>query len=160
MIEELVVERAAVSFEEFFVAAEPRLRRALVGGFGGELGREATAEALAYGWEHWERVRSMANPSGYLYRVGERWAVRQRSRHRRQEAYAADAGGGSPPEFEPGLETALAGLSRRQRQVVVLVVGFGVTHAETGELLGLSRSSVQNHLERGLRHLRSKLGVS
>ena len=28
------------------------------------------AEALAFGWEHWNRVREMDNPCGYLYRVG------------------------------------------------------------------------------------------
>jgi hypothetical protein len=43
---------------------------ALAAAAGIEAGREATAEALAYGWEHWDRVGSMENPVGYLYRVG------------------------------------------------------------------------------------------
>jgi len=33
-------------------------------------GREVAQEALEYGWEHWERLRSMENPVGYLYKVG------------------------------------------------------------------------------------------
>ena len=37
---------------------------------GPELGREAAAEALVYGWEQWDRISEMANPAGYLYRVG------------------------------------------------------------------------------------------
>ncbi len=47
---------------------EAELRRALTGRLGGELGREVAA--LAYGWEHWERVQGMDNPTGYLYQVG------------------------------------------------------------------------------------------
>jgi hypothetical protein len=58
-------------FEDFFAVAEPRLRRALVAAYGIERGREAAAEALAYGWEHWSKVRAMKNPTGYLYRVGQ-----------------------------------------------------------------------------------------
>jgi hypothetical protein len=29
-------------------------------------GRDAAADALAYGWEHWERIKDMKNPIGYL----------------------------------------------------------------------------------------------
>ena len=51
-----------VSFEEFVVMAEPRLRHALIAAVGWGRGREATAEALAYGWEHWGDLRVMAKP--------------------------------------------------------------------------------------------------
>ena len=46
-------------FTEFVRAVEPRLRIALMARYGPERGREATAEALAYAWEHWERVAEM-----------------------------------------------------------------------------------------------------
>ena len=58
-------------FRCFFGEAEPRLRRALIAAYGTERGREATAEALAYAWEHWDRVKEMGNAMGYLYRVGQ-----------------------------------------------------------------------------------------
>ena len=58
------------AFTEFVSGVEVKLRRALTGMLGGELGREAAAEALAYGWQHWERVQGMDNPAGYLYQVG------------------------------------------------------------------------------------------
>ncbi len=64
------------------------------------------------------------------------------------------------PWIEPGLPDALNKLSARQRQVVVLVHGFEYTHQEVADLLGISRSSVQNHVERGLARLRSELEVS
>jgi hypothetical protein len=54
----------AGSFVEFAVSVEPRLRRALMPTLGVDAATDATAEALAYGWEHWERVRSMSNPAG------------------------------------------------------------------------------------------------
>lgn len=144
------------TFATFFAEAEPKLRPALIARYGGELGRDATAEALAYGWQHWDRVAEMDNPVGYLYRVGERWGRRQRPK---QAIGTADAAAGPELEFEPGLAPALAALSVRQRQVVVLTTGYGLTHAETADLLGIRRSSVQNHAERGLKRLRDHLGV-
>lgn len=150
-------------FELFFADAEPRLRAALVSKYGGDLGREAAAEALTYGWHHWHRVEPMENPAGYLYRVGDRWAGRQAIRRQRSVPTVAItdpcrlSSSTQPPE--PGLAAGLGALTLRQRQAVVLVVGFGLTHAETADLLGLSRSSVQNHVERGMANLRRELGV-
>ena len=58
------------SFTEFAVANEANLRHALIAACGGQNGREAAFEALAYGWEHWDRLQKMDNPVGYLYVVG------------------------------------------------------------------------------------------
>lgn len=149
---------AGVGFEEFFVSSEPAIRRALVAGFGGDLGREATAEALAYGWREWARLSTMANPAGYLYRVGQRWARRNRPRATALPDMLSNTAGSC--EFEPGLRPALEGLTRRQRQAVVLVVRFGLSHADAASLLGLSRSSIQNHVERAMSKLREHLGAT
>jgi RNA polymerase sigma-70 factor (ECF subfamily) len=96
----------------------------------------------------------MANPAGYAYRV-----ARSRARPRRvpQLPPVDDA---RLPDVEPGLPAALAALPERQRVSVLLVHGFGWTHAEVGELLGVSESTVRNHLSRGLDHLRHELGVT
>ena len=140
-------------FSEFFAEAEPRLRRALVAAYGVERGREAAAEALAYGWEHWSRVRRMTNPVGYLYRVGQ-----SRSRPRKRRALAARSHS-EEVWAEPGLEQALAKLTERQRVATVLVHGFGWTLGDVAELTGLSVTTIQNHLERGLKTLRTILEV-
>ena len=58
-------------FTDFVENTELDLRRALIARYGPERGREATAEAFAYAWEHWNRIKDMKNPSGYLYRVGQ-----------------------------------------------------------------------------------------
>lgn len=141
------------AFSDFFADAEPRLRRALVAAYGVERGREAAAEALAYGWEHWPRVRRMDNPLGYLYRVGQ---SRSRARKRR---FLVGRAGVEDVWVEPGLPAALAHLTERQRVATVLVHGFGWTLREVAELIGVSVTSVQNHLERGLAALRSALEV-
>lgn len=141
-------------FEGFVRDNEPKLRRALVAAYGFDDGRDATAEALAYAWEHWERVRTMPNAAGYLFRVA------QSRRRRRRVPVLYDVSGWPDYLFEPGLPGALAALSRRQRLAVVLVHGFGYTLQEVAELTGLRRTTVQNHSDRGLARLRKKLGVS
>jgi DNA-directed RNA polymerase specialized sigma24 family protein len=145
-----------LTFAEFHRDSEPKLRRALIARYGGETGREATAEALAYGWENWDRIRTMRNPVGYLYRVGQSRSRRSWSRRVVFESGAEPA----LPWIEPGLPAALNKLSARQRQVVVMVHGFEYTHQEVADLLGISRTSVQNHVERGLSKLRSELEVN
>jgi DNA-directed RNA polymerase specialized sigma24 family protein len=143
-------------FEAFVHEVEPRLRRALVAAYGFEDGRDATAEALGYAWEHWARVGRMPNAAGYLFRVAQ-----SRSRRSRRSPLLFDVPAlWDEHRFEPGLPAALAALSQRQRVAVVLVHGFGYTLREVAELTGLKITTVQNHLERGLARLRARLGVS
>ena len=141
------------SFTRFVEEVEPRLRVALVAHFGPEDGRDATADALAYGWEHWDRIKDMDNPAGYLYRVGQRRGFR---RWRRPTLPPAPHR--SEPVIEPGLPRALARLSPRQRTAVLLVHSFEWTHEEVADLLGVSVSTVRNHLRRGMGRLRTAIG--
>lgn len=143
-------------FEEFFARSERPVRFALSARFGFDVGREATAEALTYAWEHWDRIRGMKNPAGYVYRVGVRVGQRMSSRFDAVEFSRSDS---DAPLVEPKLVPALSELSARQRTAVVLVHGLGWTHQETADFLGLSTSSVQKHVERGLVKLRRMLGV-
>ena len=143
-------------FVEFVETNERRLRHALTATLGFEAGKEATAEALAYGWENWDRVSAMTNPVGYLYTVG-------RSKGRRLLTSRKPAFPPVPDEhtpwFEPGLPSALAGLPTRERTVILLLHGYEWTMSEVAETLGVAKSTVQTHAERGMRKLRHKLGV-
>ena len=67
-----------MSFDQFAQSVTPRLRAALVAAYGVDIGSDAAAEAMAYAWEHWDRVGEMGNPAGYLYRVGQTAARRLR----------------------------------------------------------------------------------
>ena len=142
-------------FDEFVAVVRPRLARAFSAAYGIDRGQEALAEAMGYAWEHFEVVAAMENPAGYLYRVGQ-----SRSRQRRKPAAFPAPRSVGLPDVEPRLGLALAGLSERQRVCVMLVYAFEWTHQEVADLLELSRSTVQNHVERGLEHLRSVIGTS
>ncbi|MDP9334037.1 MAG: sigma-70 family RNA polymerase sigma factor [Actinomycetota bacterium] len=136
----------------------PRLLRAFVSAYGTERGGEATAEALAYAWEHWRRIRRMENPAGYLFRVGQ---TRTRRRKEGTEALRWKARGvGAERHVEPALTSLLASLSEAQRVSVVLLYGYEWTLREVAELLDVTISTVQTHAERGLAKLRSGLEVS
>ena len=144
-------------YTEFARRHEPSLRYALVAQLGYEAGREATQDALVYAWEHWGRIRSVSNPGGYLFRVAKRRALRRRTT---RDSAVIDLPISDVPRVEPGLDDALGRLSKRQRAVVFLVEGLGLSYQETADQLGISRSAVQTHLERALARLRSDLGVT
>jgi len=143
------------SFTEFMSRYEVKLRQSLTAAFGVERGVEGTADALAYGWEHWARVSAMENPAGYLYRVGYDRARRVSSKRVRLPAVDPV----TQPWVEPGLPKAFAGLPELQRVVVGLLHGYQWSMAEVAEYLGVSKGTVQTHDRRGMERLRRDLGV-
>lgn len=72
------VSPVAPFFDAFAAGDGERLRRVLVARYGVEIGNDVCADALAYAWEHWERVGPMDNPVGYLYRVAQSASRRHR----------------------------------------------------------------------------------
>jgi RNA polymerase sigma-70 factor (ECF subfamily) len=142
------------AFEDFFARTEPRLRAALTSAYGPDLGREATAEALAWAYEHWNRVRDIEHPAPYLYRVGQSRTRRLR-RPWRATSFATTSD--SLPDVDPRLEPALAALPERQRVTVLLVHGYDWSHTEVATLLGISPSTVATHAARALKKLRATL---
>jgi RNA polymerase sigma-70 factor (ECF subfamily) len=147
---------AADDFAEFVEAVGGRLRYALVSAYGPEMGAEATSDALAYAWEHWERIRTMNNPAGYLYRVGQS----KSRRYRRRPVALPPPPAAAEPWIEPGLAGALSGLSEKQRVAVMLCHGFGWTRSEVAEVLGVNASTIQRHLDRGMVKVRKVMGVT
>lgn len=148
-----VVPQTADEFEGWYRSVEPRVRAALVARYGPEVGREAAAGALAWAWENWDRVASMDNEVGYLYRVG------QSKSRRRREGWLGAPGADAEARYEPGLPSALAALPTKQRTAVVLVHGYGWSFAEAADVLGVTKSTVQSHVGRGMVALRQRLGV-
>ena len=98
----------------------------------------------------------MENPTGYLYRVG----MSRTRRIRRRTPILPAVEVARMPEVEPRLPAALASLPERQRVAVILVHGLGWTQREVADLLGVSRSTLQNHLERGTARLQRVLKES
>ena len=141
------------AFEAFVGHAEPRLRIALTAVYGQAAGRDAAADALAYGWDHWDRVSVMEDPVGHLYRIG------RASRRRRQESRWADVPLSETSDVAPGLPKVIASLSEKQRLAVVLVHAYGWTPAEVAGMVGTSASAVERDLAKGLARLGTSLGV-
>lgn len=139
------------TFEDFVARLRPRLTRAFVGCRGVAGAPDATAEALAYAYEHWERVRDMENPEGYLYRVGQ-----SRTRPRKAPVLPLPVDVGLP-DVEPDLVPAMLALPETQRTAVWLVHACGWSHAEVADATGTSVSMVANHVSRGLQRLRRRL---
>ena len=144
------------SFTEFVSDVESRLRQALTAAFGPEVGREAAAEALAYGWEHWDRIAGMDNSVGYLYRVGQRKGRRVRPR---RGVIFPPVAAERLPWVEPGLPAAMRRLPARQRIVVLLLFGYEWSMSEVAELLGVTKATVQSYSDRALVSLRRTLGA-
>ena len=144
------------AFRAFVTVSEPRLRQALSSSLGGQAGRDATVDALSHAWENWDRIASMDNPVGYLYAVG-RDRGRKSLRRNRPVFYPTNSA--RLPWVEPSLPSALEGLPDRQREVVILLHCYQWTMSEVADLLDISKSTVQNHAERGLASLRLSMGV-
>lgn len=145
---------AEPEFDAFVDRVRPGLVRALSGQLAPDAVSDAVAEAFAYAWEHWSRVRELANPGGYLFRVAQ-----SRSRSRRA-AFLAPPAPASGPDLDPALIAAVQSLPMRQRAAVWLVHACGWNYAEAAEAMGISTSAVGTHLSRGMAQLRSRLGVT
>jgi len=144
------------AFTQFASRVSPRLTNALVSLLGLEHGQDATWDALTHAWENWAEVSAMENPVGYLYVVGRNGARRSR----KSRVVFPDPPADRTPWVEPGLSSALVDLPTRQRQAVMLVHGYGWTLSEVATVLGVQKTTVQTHVERGVSNLRQKLGVS
>jgi DNA-directed RNA polymerase specialized sigma24 family protein len=143
------------AFESFVTVEGQRLRRALIAAYGVDAGCEACAEALAWAWEHWLRVVEMVNPVGYLFRVGQSSARRQR-RWRRRVILPVEVPR-EPGEMSLRLDEALVELPPRQRVAVLLVHGYGYSYAEVADVTASSVASVRNDLHRAMKRLRRVL---
>jgi DNA-directed RNA polymerase specialized sigma24 family protein len=148
-------------FDEFVRRVESRLRVALVATYGSHDGRAATVDALSWAWEHWDRLRTLDNPVGYLFRVGQsasrRYAVRPIPLDRPPaEGVGPD---GDEMSINPALADAIRRLPVQQRTVVMLVHAFGWTQRDVAQLLEVNPSTVREHLGRALTRLTHELEV-
>jgi DNA-directed RNA polymerase specialized sigma24 family protein len=138
-------------FDEFVRAVEPRLRRALVAAYGSERGREATAEALGWAWEHRSKLDSIEYPVAFLYRVAQSRSRPRKTRVLFERDVTDDLW------IEPKLAGALQSLTEGQRLAVLMVYGAGWTQVELADLLNVRPATVQKRLDRAMRTLRSQL---
>lgn len=142
--------QTAPSFEEFYRDSFRRLFTALCLVTGDRHEAEEVAQdAFLRVYERWDRVGTIEDPTGYLFRVAMNVF---RSRYRRATLAVRRALFLSPPQTdELGAVEArdevvrlLRGLPPRQRAAVVLTSILDYPAAEAGQMLGLSDSSVRS----------------
>jgi RNA polymerase sigma factor (sigma-70 family) len=153
------------SFEDFFEAESRALfrRMCLVTGNRHEA-EELMQDAFLKVFERWDRVRSMDDPVGYLYRV----AFNDFKRRSRRAALALRRTAGVAPrgnEFEAAeardaVVRALAHLTPRQRAALVLTELLDYSSEEAASLLGIRPVTVRSLASRGRIVMRKAMGAT
>ena len=147
-------------FEDLFEAEHRRLFRALClitrdSHEAEEIGQEAFLRLL----ERWDRVGSMADPAGYLYRVAMNVF---RSRYRRARVAARGLAQGDPRDEIAEVDDRdavlrmLGRLNRQQRAALVLTTMLGYSSEEAGALLGMRGSTIRVLTTRARASLRGR----
>jgi RNA polymerase sigma factor (sigma-70 family) len=154
-----------VAFEVFFEAERVGLQRALYLLTGNtEEAEEVLQEAFIAIWERWDRVGAMADPTGYLYRTAmNRWRSRLRRAGRsarRVIGQAQGRDGFADVDERVQLARALAALSRRRREAIVLTELLGYTSAEAGRVMGVADATVRRLVQDARAGLRATLEVA
>lgn len=153
-------------FAEFVGARSHALLRAawLLTGDAGRA-EDLLQVALARSWRHWSRIAE-GNAEGYVRRVLFTAYLSWWRRERRIEVpsqalpeLASPQDVAADSASRDGLRRALAGLSRRQRAVIVLRYVEDRSVADTAELLGCSEGTVKTLAFRGLAALRADPSV-
>ncbi|MCW2751866.1 MAG: sigW 1, partial [Aeromicrobium sp.] len=146
--------------ERSLLALEPRLRRAFVARFGWPDGLDVAAEVMEWAWSHREQLPTIANPAGYLYRVGVTRSRRLLRWRREQNRLPAEIVTGDGVRwFEPRLPDALNRLDPEVRAVIVLIYCFQWTYAEVSEVIDEPIHTIRNRVHRGMKVLRIELGA-
>lgn len=114
---------------------------------------DAAQEACARASLHWRRIR---HPPAWVARVAGNVAVKNLKR-RRRNAPAPAAPPPDKPELRIVLQDALASLSRRQREVIVLRFVADLPDSAVATTLGCTVGTVKQHSARGLAALRTAL---
>ena len=138
---------ATQTFESFFEDEMERLLRALSVITGSRAEAEDIAQdAFIRIFERWDHVRTMENPSGYLYRTA---MNRFRNQYRRTSQVLRRAVGLAPaPDVFEAVDDrdlavqSLGRLPTRQRAALVLTEGLGFSGEEAGAILGVKASTV------------------
>lgn len=153
----------AASFEDFF----EREHEALFGALYLLTGNRSDAEdllqlAFLKVWERWSRVQRVDSPTGYLYRTAMNCFRSQRRRAmvaaRKVVRHVTRADPLERVDDREGVDRALATLSPRQREAVVLVDLLQFQADEAARLLGIAPSTLRVQLARGCERVRIELG--
>lgn len=151
-----------VDVDGFVADVLPRLVRALTVHTGDRsVAEELSQEAMARTLANWQNVALMDHPAGWVHRVAFNLAA---SRWRRLGALRRAEARLQPPSAAVplfaaetiALRDAIADLSRREREVIVLRYYAGFDVGQTAGALGIASSTVTTLTSRALAKLRTE----
>jgi RNA polymerase sigma factor (sigma-70 family) len=124
---------------------------------------EIAQDAFLKVWEHWDRVKQMDDPEGYLFRTAMNL---QRNRRRRaalalRRTFRPQEGRDELAHIEQRDEVvrALGKLTRSQREALVVTDLLDYNSEEAGLLLGISPSTVRVQVARARAALKEQMGA-
>jgi RNA polymerase sigma factor (sigma-70 family) len=120
---------------------------------------EVAAEAMARALVRWPKVRDLPHRDAWVMRVTINLAIDVARRRRDLPADAVEVA--DPAEvavLRVALLAALAGLTRRQREVIGLRYLADCSEQQVAEVLGIASSSVKEHTKRAMATLRGRYG--
>lgn len=154
--------------EEFCRQQHPRLVRSLAVYTGDrDLAEELAQEALARAYRDWARVRALDRPEAWAHRVAINLANSHFRRRRHEQAARRRAAARTPvawtdpePPLGPALLEALAGVTRRQREALVLRFVLDLSVSSTAEHMRCAEGTVRALTAQGVAALRRDTRLS
>jgi RNA polymerase sigma factor (sigma-70 family) len=152
----------ALSFDAFFQEeAGPLFRRMCLVTGDRQEAEEVLQDAFLAVLERWDRIQSMDDPVGYLYRTAfNRWRrlSRRAARQLRELARTIDRiDAFANVDDKDAIDRALHALTPRQRAAIVLTEVLGYSSAEAARIMGVRDVSVRALASHGRGTLRRML---
>jgi RNA polymerase sigma factor (sigma-70 family) len=124
----------------------------------GAMTEDVAAEALARMWLRWGRLAQLDHRDAWLVRVTTNLALDNLRRRTPVVAGAVAPDAADSVLARDSVARALAGLPRRQREVLVLRHICDLSVLDTANALGISVNTIKRHQQRGLATIRASLG--
>ena len=118
---------------------------------------DAASEAFARAYARWDEIADLSWRDAWVMRVTINLSLNVLSRKRLPLVPPRLIETEDASATRLAMVAALAGLSRRQQEAIVLHHLAGLTEAEVSEVMGVAPSTVKTHLKRGLESLRTDL---
>ena len=148
------------SFEALFLDVHERLYRALYFITGSSAdAEELMQDAFLKLWERWDRLDTIEDPIGYLFRVALN-GVRMRARRARmatRKILPATAGARDPFDdvnLQEDVRRMLRGITPRQRTAIVLTEIFGYSSEQAARIMSIQPTTVRALASQGRAALR------
>lgn len=150
-----------VDFEKFFDATWARAVRMVSRmGLNRQDAEDVVLDAMAIVYDRWSRVQALPYREGWMLKVAANRARRQLKRVSRRGRSAPSVRVPVEQEVDTRISVreGIAGLPRRQREVIALRYLADMPEDQVAEALGLNLGTVKQHASRGRAALRVALG--